>query len=301
MNRIKPWLSAMRLRTLPLSVSGIILGTCFAYYNGGFDVFIFVLALLTTISLQVLSNFANDYGDGVKGTDNEDRVGPERAIQSGAITPLEMFEAIKVNILIVIILTLSLLWLAFGLSHFLYMLLFFILAGLCVYAAINYTMGDSPYGYRSLGDVFVFVFFGIISTVGSYILYMKVVDHVVILPAVALGLLSVGVLNLNNMRDIESDKKANKITLAVKLGLPNAKKYHLALILGAMIITVIFSVLYYVEPYNFLYILAFVPLLIHIKKIKVAQLPNDYDSQLKVLALSTFLYAILLGVGYILF
>lgn len=300
MKKIKPWLSAMRLRTLPLSVSGIILGTCFAFYNGHFSPWVLALAILTTISLQVLSNLANDYGDGVKGTDNHERVGPQRAIQSGAITPDEMLEAIKFNILIVIVLTLSLIWAAFGSTNFLFLLLFVFLGGLSVYAALNYTMGDSPYGYRALGDLFVFVFFGIISTMGSYILYMHVLDHVVILPAIALGFLSVGVLNLNNMRDIESDANAGKITLVVKLGLQRAKKYHFALIIGAMVITIGFSILYYVEPYNFLYLIAFIPLLIHVKKIKVAKEPNDFDSQLKVLALTTFLFSLLLGIGYIL-
>lgn len=301
MRKIKPWLSAMRLRTLPLSVSGIILGTCFAYYNGHFSWWVLGLAILTTMSLQVLSNLANDYGDGVKGTDNDDRVGPERAIQSGEITPEEMLDAIKFNIIVVIILTLSLIWAAFGPTNFLFLLLFVFLGGLSVYAALNYTMGDSPYGYRALGDVFVFIFFGLVSTIGSYLLYMHTIDHVVILPAIALGLLSVGVLNLNNMRDLEADAKVGKITLAVKLGIKRAKKYHFFLVVGAMLITVIFSFLYYVSVYNFLYLIAFIPLSLHVKKIKLAKKPNDFDSQLKVLALSTFLFAVLLGVGYILY
>ena len=290
----------MRLRTLPLSVSGIILGTCFAYYNGHFSPWVLVLAILTTISLQVLSNLANDYGDGVKGTDNDERVGPQRAIQSGEITPDEMLDAIKFNIIVVIILTLSLIWAAFGSTNILFLLLFVFLGGMSVYAALNYTMGDSPYGYRALGDVFVFVFFGIISTVGSYLLYMHIIDHVVVLPAIALGMLSVGVLNLNNMRDIESDANAGKITLAVKLGLQRAKKYHFILIIGAMVITLVFSILYYVEPYNFMYLIAFIPFILHIKRIKAAKQPDDFDSQLKVLALSTFLFSLLFGIGYIL-
>lgn len=291
----------MRLRTLPLSVSGIILGTCFAYYNGHFSLWILVLAILTTMSLQVLSNLANDYGDGVKGTDNDERVGPKRTIQSGEITPDEMMEAIKKNIVVVIILTLALIWAAFGPTNFWFLLLFVFLGGLSVYAAMNYTMGDSPYGYRALGDVFVFVFFGLISTIGSYLLYMKTIDHLVVLPAIALGLFSVGVLNLNNMRDIKSDTNAGKITLAVKLGLENAKRYHFSLIIGAMIITVIFSIVYFVEPYNFMYLIAFIPLVRHIKKIKAAKKADDFDGQLKVLALTTFLFSLLQGIGYILF
>lgn len=301
MKKIKPWLSAMRLRTLPLSVSGIILGTCFAYYNGKFSPWVLVLAILTTISLQILSNLANDYGDGVKGTDNEDRVGPERAIQSGEISPEEMLEAIKTNIVIVIILTLTLIWAAFGPTNFLFLLLFVALGGLSIYAALHYTMGDSPYGYRALGDIFVFIFFGLLSTMGSYLLYVHKIDHIVVLPAIALGLLSVGVLNLNNMRDIKSDAKVGKITMAVKLGMRRAKRYHFTLIVGAMLIALIFSMLYYVEPYNFLYLISFIPLTSHLIKIKNAKTPDDFDGQLKVLALSTFLFSLLLGIGYILY
>lgn len=301
MKKIKPWLSAMRLRTLPLSVSGIILGTCFAYYNGHFSWWVLSLAILTTMSLQVLSNLANDYGDGVKGTDNDERVGPERAIQSGEITPDQMMEAIKFNIIVVIILTLSLIWAAFGPTNFLFLLLFIFLGGLSVYAALNYTMGDSPYGYRALGDVFVFIFFGLVSTIGSYLLYMHRIDHVIILPAISLGLLSVGVLNLNNMRDIQSDTNAGKITLAVKLGIETAKKYHFVLIIGAMLIALVFSILYYVEPYNFMYLIAFIPLILHVKKIRAAKTADDFDGQLKVLALTTFLFSVLLGIGYILY
>jgi 1,4-dihydroxy-2-naphthoate octaprenyltransferase len=301
MEEIKPWLKAMRLRTLPLSISGIVLGTCFAYYNGHFNWWVLILAILTTISLQILSNLANDYGDSVNGVDNNTRVGPRRAVQSGEITPAEMLDAIKFNIIVVIVLTLALIWSAFGSTQFLFLLLFIFLGGVSVYAALNYTMGDSPYGYRALGDVFVFVFFGLVSTMGSYLLYMQTIDHVVVLPAIAVGLLSVGVLNLNNMRDLEADAKVGKITLAVKFGIKRAKKYHFFLIGGAMLITVIFSILYYVESYNFLYLLAFVPLVSHLKKIKAAKTPDDFDNQLKILALSTFLFVLLLGVGYILY
>ncbi len=203
--------------------------------------------------------------------------------------------------MLVIILTLSLIWAAFGPTNFWFLLLFLVLGGLSVYAALNYTMGDSPYGYKALGDIFVFVFFGVISVVGSYILYTKTIDHVVILPSIALGLLSVGVLNLNNMRDIESDSNSGKITLAVKLGLKRSKIYHITLVAGAMGITLVFSILYYVELYNFLYLIAFIPLIIHLKKIRYAKEPNDFDGQLKVLALSTFLFSLLLGIGYILY
>lgn len=301
MSNLKSWLSAIRLRTLPLSISGIIIGTCFAYYNGFFNVWIFILAILTAFSLQILSNLANDYGDGVKGTDNEARIGPKRAIQSGAISADQMFEAIKINILVVILLVFLLIYLAFGKSHFLYALLFIGLAGLSVYAAMSYTIGNKAYGYKGLGDLFVFVFFGFVSVVGSYFLYTHRIDHHVFLPAIIVGLLSVGVLNLNNMRDIESDKESNKNTVAVKLGKNKAKLYHLALIIGAMLISFLFVILYYSRIFNLLCLLAFVPLVFHIKAVIKAENPSDYDPQLKVLALTTFAFSILLGVGYILY
>ncbi|TCK69033.1 1,4-dihydroxy-2-naphthoate prenyltransferase [Winogradskyella wandonensis] len=300
MSKIKPWLSAMRLRTLPLSVSGIIIGTCLAAYNGRFNIFVFLLAIATTVSLQILSNLANDYGDGVKGTDNEDRVGPKRAIQSGEISPEQMFDAIKKNILIVIGFTMSLAYVAFGHQYFLYALLIIVLGALSIFAAVTYTMGDSPYGYRALGDVFVFIFFGFVSVLGTYLLNIKGIDHIVFLPATALGLLSVAVLNLNNMRDREEDAKVGKITLAVKLGKIGSKNYHYFLIIGAMIAALLFTILYYVEPYNFLVLLSFIPLILHVLKIKKATTSSDYDSQLKVLALTTFMFSVLLGVGYLL-
>ena len=161
MSRIKVWVSAMRLRTLPLSVSGIIIGGCFGYYNGAFNWMVFTIAILLTIGLQILSNLANDYGDGVKGTDNENRVGPQRALQSGEISPHQMMDAIRKNILIVVFLTVALIFAAFGTKYFLYGLLFLVLGGLAIYAALTYTIGKSAYGYKGLGDVFVFIFFGI--------------------------------------------------------------------------------------------------------------------------------------------
>ena len=300
MSNLKPWLSAIRLRTLPLSISGILIGTCLACYNGFFNTWIFVLAILTACSFQILSNLANDYGDGVKGTDNENRIGPERAIQSGAISPDQMFEAIKINILVVILLVFLLLYTAFGKSHFLYTFIFIVLAGLSVYAAMSYTIGNKAYGYKGLGDLFVFIFFGFISVVGSYFLYANRIDHHVFLPSVAVGLLSVGVLNLNNMRDIESDTLSNKNTMAVKLGKNKAKQYHLALIIGAMLVSSLFITLYYSRVYNLLCLLAFVPLVLHIKAVLKAKHPSHYDPQLKVLALTTFAFSVLLGVGYIL-
>jgi len=300
MSKTKAWLSAARLRTLPLSVSGIIVGTCLAYYNGDYNGIIFSLAMLTTISLQVLSNFANDYGDGVKGTDNENRIGPERAIQSGVITPKQLLVGIKINVLCVMICSFLLIYMAFGEGNLLYSIIFYVLGGVSIYAAMNYTMGKSAYGYKGLGDIFVFLFFGLLSVMGTYFLYSKQLDHVVILPAITIGLLSVGVLNLNNMRDINSDVLSNKITLAVKLGEKKARIYHIALISTAIVTSLVFSILYYTSVYNLLFFIAYIPLFIHLKVVINTQIPREFDPQLKVLALTTFLLALLLGIGYML-
>ena len=291
----------MRLRTLPLSISGIIVASCLAEYNGVFDLKIFVLAILTTLSYQILSNLANDYGDGVKGTDNDDRIGPQRALQSGAITKDEMFNAIRINILISIVLTVGLVYYSFGSDHFLLALLFFGLAGLAVRAAVKYTVGNSAYGYRGRGDIYVFIFFGLVSVIGCYVLYAKQIDHVVILPAISIGLLSTAVLNLNNMRDIISDTKSNKITLAVKLGKENAKNYHYFLVGGAMFCAVLFGIFYYTfSPFSLLFVIAFIPLSLHLSKVNKVSDPKNFDPELKKLALSTVLFSVLLGVGYLL-
>ena len=300
MKNITKWVSAIRLRTLPLSISGIIVASSFAEYNGVFDIKIFVFAILTTLSFQILSNLANDYGDGVKGTDNEDRIGPERALQSGAISQDEMYQAIRINILICILFTVCLIFYAFKVKHLLLAILFFLFAVIAIRAAIKYTMGDDAYGYKGKGDIYVFVFFGLLSVIGCYVMFAKKVDHITILPALTIGLLSTAVLNLNNMRDIVSDAKTNKITFAVKLGKDKAKQYHYFLIGSAIVLSFVFGILYYTSPYNLIYFVAYIPLIIHLNKINKTTNPKDFDPELKKLALTTFLLAVLLGVGHLL-
>lgn len=294
MGKVKAWLSAARLRTLPLSVSGIIVGSGLAYKIGYSDIIILTLAILTTIGFQVLSNFSNDYGDGVKGTDNNDRVGPERTIQSGLITPLAMKRGIIVTIIITLILALLLIYKSFGTENNYYFLIFLLLGIGAIIAAIKYTVGKSAYGYHGLGDLFVFIFFGLVSVVGSYFLFTKQLNGIIFLPAVTIGLLSVAVLNLNNMRDRESDAKAGKNTLVVKIGEKSAMKYHFASIILAMLSTIIYSILTdRIALVNFIYILAFIPLIIHLIKIYNIKDTRQLDPELKKIALSTFLFAIL--------
>ncbi|MFL0352771.1 1,4-dihydroxy-2-naphthoate octaprenyltransferase [Xanthomarina sp. GH4-25] len=300
LENIKTWISAFRLRTLPLSVSGIIVAGSLAEYNGFFDWVVLVLAILTTLSLQILSNIANDYGDGVKGTDNIDRIGPERALQSGKITANSMFEAIKINILISIGLAFFLILAAFGINHFLLAMLFFGLGLLSIYAAIKYTIGSNAYGYKGLGDIFVFVFFGLVSVIGGYVLFSRQFDHITILPACTIGLLSVAVLNLNNLRDVDSDKKANKNTLVVKMGYKKGKIYHYFLIISAIIVSLLYGILYYTSIFNLIYFVTYIPLIIHLVTVYKNKEPRLLDSELKKLALTTFFLSILLAIGHLL-
>ena len=299
MGKINSWISAARLRTLPLSVSGIIVGTTIAVSEGVFSITIFSLALATTLGLQVLSNFANDYGDGVKGTDNEDRVGPQRAIQSGLISQKEMFQGIVITAIVTLLFAVLLIYAAFGKENLGYALFFFLLGVGAIAAAIKYTVGKSAYGYRGLGDVFVFIFFGLVAVYGSYFLYAHQWNWLVILPSFSIGFLSMGVLNLNNMRDRISDEKAGKNTLVVKLGAKNAKNYHYALILGAILCLVLFTVLTLESVNDFLYLPAIIPLIMHLKRVVENENATLLDPELKILALSTFATAVLFGLGQI--
>lgn len=297
---MKNWIQAARLRTLPLSVSGIILGSAYAQYMGFFDWKIFVLAILTTLGFQILSNFANDYGDGVKGTDNETRIGPERAIQSGAISVKQMKNGIILTSILTFLIAVLLIYVSFGKENFFYSILFLVLGIASIVAALKYTMGSSAYGYRGLGDAFVFLFFGLLSVLGSYFLYSKMFDWTLVLPACAIGLLSTGVLNLNNMRDEISDRASNKNTLVVKIGGKKAKMYHFVIVILALIFLVIFSMQIELKTlFQFLYLIGFIPVLLHLKRIYNYQNPKEYDPELKVLALSTFLISVLLSLGLI--
>lgn len=296
---VKSWIKAARLRTLPLSVSGIIVGTGMAASQGDFNGLIFFLALMTTTGFQVISNFANDYGDGVKGTDNEARVGPARTIQSGEISPGQMKKGIAATAISTVVIALILIYVSFGTDNLFYSLLFFLLGAGSVAAAIKYTVGDNAYGYSGLGDLFVFLFFGLLSVCGSYFLYTKSLDYAVFLPAFSVGLLSVGVLNLNNMRDRDSDKNSGKITLVVRIGEEFARYYHYYLIGASLLFALMYTSLRYVSPFQFLFLIAYIPLFAHLLRVYKIKDAKRLDPELKKLALGTFLFAVLFGIGQV--
>jgi len=295
---MKVWLEAFRLRTLPLSLSCIGMGGFLAAAQNKFNGLIFLLCCTTTIFLQVLSNLANDYGDTVNGADHSERQGPQRAVQSGAISPAQMKNAIFIFITLSLVSGIELLYAAFGFE--LKSFLFFLALGLLsIVAAIAYTVGKKPYGYIGLGDLSVLVFFGLVGVMGSLYLFTKEFYPLQILPALSCGFFSIAVLNINNIRDIESDRQAGKFSIPVRIGRVKAIQYHWLLLAGGVFCALVFIVLNYKSPIQFLFLLS-TPLLI-INGKSVAKLPSDkLDPFLKQMALSTLLFVLLFGIGTLL-
>ena len=287
---MKNWIQAARLRTLPLSISGIIVGSAYAYYQGFTDWRIVVLALLTTLGLQILSNYANDYGDGIKGTD-VNRIGEKRLVAAGVVSASQMKKAVIITASITFILAVTLIYIAFGKENFALSLIFILLGIGSIGSAIKYTVGSNAYGYSGFGDLFVFIFFGLVSVIGSNFLFTHFIDWILFFPAIAIGLLSVAVLNLNNMRDIENDKIAGKNTLVVKMGLEKAKKYHYTLISIALVLFIFFSGMIAIKMYIYLPII--LVLAMHLKTVKKSKKYEDFDPELKKVALSTFALSLL--------
>jgi 1,4-dihydroxy-2-naphthoate polyprenyltransferase len=294
---VKSVIKAARLRTLPLSISGIIVGSFLGNQHSNSSIVessIFWLAIITTIGFQVLSNFANDYGDGIKGTD-KNRTGEARMVASGAISPKQMKNAMMITAIFTLIIALFLIFVSFGKENFGYSIFFFLLGISSIVAAIKYTVGKSAYGYSGFGDVFVFLFFGLVSVVGCYFLYTKQLNFSIFLPAFAIGFLSTAVLNLNNLRDFDQDKINQKNTLVVKLGISKAKKYHYFLIFGALFASTFFVILNFSSWMQFLFLIAFVPLTKNMITVAKNNQLSELDAELKKVALSTFLFAVIFG------
>ena len=297
MAKIESWFKAFRLRTLPLSFSSVILGSMLALYKDGFQPAILIGALTTTLFLQILSNLANDYGDHKNGIDNDNRLGPKRSVQSGEISPRQMVVGIVICSILAFA---SGLWLLYEVSKkadLTIVLSFLILGLLAIGAAIKYTVGKNPYGYKGLGDIAVFLFFGITGVAGTYFLHTNQMAWQELLPAVSIGLLATGVLNLNNLRDIENDRDSNKRSLVVIMGLKKAKIYHGFLILGAIASVFIYTLLEYHSNYQFLFLIA-VPMLIqNMLVVFRSTSSSEFDAELKKLALATLIFAITIGIG----
>lgn len=300
MASVKDWFEAFRLRTLPLAFSCILMGGFLAMSMGVFDGMILGLSLLTTLFLQVLSNLANDYGDSVSGVDHAERQGPSRSVQAGKISLAAMKRALIICAMLSLISGLFLLFVAFR-DAWVYALIFLLIGLGAIWAAIKYTVGETPYGYQGLGDIFVLIFFGLVGVCGSYFLYSKTFDWVTILPALSCGLFAVGVLNVNNIRDIDSDTVAGKNSIPVRIGRSKAKLYHLALIAIGWVCMLLYTNLTWSGQWlHLLYGLSLPLFLINVKAVVTKEDPKQLDPFLKQLAISTLLFVLFFGAGLIL-
>lgn len=293
---IKNWLEAFRLRTLPLALSCIGMGSFLAAFFGSFNLYVCILSLTTTLFLQILSNLANDYGDSIHGADGEEREGPKRSVQQGSITAKAMFHSIIVFAVLSFLSGLLLLHYSVGIGST-YFYIFVAFGLLAITAAIAYTNGKKPYGYSGLGDLSVFLFFGILGVCGTYFLHAKSFQSLLLLPAASCGFFATGVLNVNNIRDIKSDQLAGKNSIPVRIGMQKAKVYHYTIIMTGLITAVVFIVL--INNYSsLLYILpSFILFGQHLMSIHKAANPAEFDPQLKFLALSTLLFVALFGLS----
>ncbi|MEX2566150.1 MAG: 1,4-dihydroxy-2-naphthoate polyprenyltransferase [Cyclobacteriaceae bacterium] len=294
----KAWLHALRFRTLPLALSSIFMGSILALQTGIFHWVIFILAALTTVLLQILSNLANDYGDSVNGADHQGRTGPVRAVQSGMISLLEMKKAMILFGVLSLISGLILLYVALP-DRFTF-LLFFGLGILAIIAAVTYTYGGKPYGYAGLGDISVFVFFGLVGVLGTYYLHTLAMDWLILLPAGAIGFFSTAVLNINNIRDIESDRSAGKKSIPVRIGKNAAIIYHWALILGGLIL--LLAYILSVQAFGSLFFLLALPIMLNASwAIQSLDEPALLDPYLKKMAMATLLCVLGFGLGGMIF
>jgi len=293
---IKNWLEAFRLRTLPLALSCIGMGSFLAAFYGNFSLPVCILSLTTTLFLQILSNLANDYGDSIHGADSMDREGPQRSVQKGSITSSAMKNSIIVFVILSFISGILLLHYSVGIGSTTFYI--FLALGLAaIAAAIAYTNGKRPYGYSGLGDISVFIFFGLLGVCGTYFLHAESFNVYTLLPATSCGLFATGVLNVNNIRDIKSDKLAGKNSIPVRIGESKAKVYHIIIILTGLVSSIVFLLLtsnirsiFYLAPAFFFFGK-------HIDNIMKAEKSAEFDPQLKFLALSTLLFVLLFGLS----
>lgn len=294
------WLLAARPRTLTLAVATITVGTCLAGATGNVNLPVAILCYLTAILLQILSNFANDYGDSQHGADSSQRTGPKRAVQAGLISAKQMKRAMLICAVLCAVSGLLMVGLAFGTQGLGLVLLFVVLGGAAVGAAILYTNGQNPYGYVGLGDLFVLIFFGWVAVLGSYYLHVQSFDWLILLPATSCGLFSVAVLNVNNIRDIESDRAAGKNSIPVRLGSEHARLYHWALLIIGLVTAILYIIFTNGDLGAWLFLLSTPLLLKNGLAVQKGQTTAELDPLLKQMSLSTLAFSLLFGIGQLL-
>lgn len=288
------WLKAFRLRTLPLAFSSIGMGAILAASHGIFNGRIVILSLSTTVSLQILSNLANDYGDSIHGADNVDRVGPSRTVQDGQISMGEMKMAVVLFSVLSLALGLILIFIS-GLSA-LGVVFFLVLGAFAIISAILYTNGKLPYGYIGLGDLSVFLFFGLFGVIGTYYLQTKVLRWDIFLPAMSCGLLTVAVLNINNIRDIHSDQLAGKFSIPVRLGRKRASIYHSFLLILAFICSIAYVAMNNSGPKQFILLLLLPLLYVNARAISTKS-QDQLDPYLKQMAITNLVFVGVFGIA----
>jgi 1,4-dihydroxy-2-naphthoate polyprenyltransferase len=296
-SNLSAWLLAMRPRTLPLALASIGMGVFLALADGVFEGRVAALCVSTALFLQILSNLANDYGDYVHGADKTGRQGPLRAVESGLIAPRAMKVAIAIFALLSMLSGLALIWLALGAEAATWLIIFAVIGALAIGAAIAYTAGGIAFGYTGLGDLAVFVFFGLVAVLGTYFLQAQGLDWTLLLPATSAGLLAVAVLNVNNIRDLESDAKAGKRSIPVRLGRQRARIYHWALLLFTLAAAIVYVIITFRSWWQFLFLLS-VPLFwCNGTAVARAESPVEVSPMLKQTVLLALLFVILFGVG----
>lgn len=293
------WINAMRPRTLPLALAAILMGAFLAAAEGALRGGVVALAGVTAVFLQILSNLANDYGDSVHGADHGQRLGPPRAVQSGQISAATMKRAMALFALLAVASGVALLWLALGAARLPLVLLFLLLGAGAIGAAVAYTNGKRPYGYVGLGDLFVLIFFGWVGVLGTVFLQTLRFEGVLLLPATSCGLLAVAVLNVNNIRDLHSDRLAGKRSIPVRVGPQKARLYHWGLLAGAVGTAVLYVLLNYHSPWQFLFLLAVPLLLRHGTAVARTHDPRKLNPLLKQLSLITLFFILAFGIGQV--
>lgn len=298
--KLKASIKSMRLRTLPLSLAGVILGVTLAADKTDVSPWTAALIFLTTVCLQILSNLSNELGDTLSGTDSADRQGPKYALGSGDMTIGDIKKLILMFIGLCVISGLAMIQVSFGSLFKTESICLEALGAAAIVGAMKYTLGKNPYGYKGLGDVFVFIFFGLVSVLGGYYVAARELPPLImLLPASAIGCFSVGVLNVNNIRDMKTDA-VNRVTVAIKLGMKGARIYQTILIVAGWILMPVFCAIYDSAPGHYIFIIT-IPLYIkHLQGVWTRS-ERALDPMLPILVISTFFLSILAGAGFLIF
>lgn len=297
---LKASIKSMRLRTLPLSLSGVILGVTLAADKTDVSPWTAALIFLTTVCLQILSNLSNELGDTLSGTDSADRQGPKYALGSGDMTIGDIKKLILMFIGLCVISGLAMIQVSFGSLFKTESICLEALGAAAIVGAMKYTLGKNPYGYRGLGDVFVFIFFGLVSVLGGYYVAARELPPLImLLPASAIGCFSVGVLNVNNIRDMKTDA-VNRVTVAIKLGMKGARIYQTILVTLGWALILVFCAIYDSAPGHFLFLITLPLYIKHLQGVWTRS-ERALDPMLPILVISTFFLSILAGAGFLIF